>query len=132
MLQSPLIILLHRLIQTALGQPAFGPRDPALHAASDDGDDLDAKGLEFDAQGIGVGVQGRFGGVVDGAEDVGDDGCDGADLDDGAARGDQERGEELADVHDGEDVGLEGGVDFGEGDVQGRHRVVCHCCAGSG
>ena len=69
-------------------------------------------------------MQSSFRGVVDGAEDVGDDGGDGADLDDGAAGLDQERGEELADVHDGEEVCLEGGAGFGEGDVQGGHGVI--------
>lgn len=70
-------------------------------------------------------MQSGFGGVVDGAEDVGDDGGDGADLDDSATGADQEGREGLADVHDGEEVGFEGGARFGEGDVEGGHGVVC-------
>lgn len=124
MRQPALIIPLDRPIQTPIRQPPLGAGDAALHAARDDRHDVDAQGLEFDAQGVGVGVQGRFGGVVDGAEDVGDDGGDGADLHDRAAGGDEEWGEGLADVHDGEEVCFEGGAGFGEGDVEGGNGVV--------
>lgn len=124
MLQPALIIPLHRLIQTPLRQRALRPCDPALHGPSHDSHDFDAKGLEFDAEGVGVGEQGRFGRVVDRAEDVGDDGGDGADLHDGAVGADEEGREGLADVHDGEEVGFEGGTRFGEGDIEGGHGVV--------
>lgn len=69
-------------------------------------------------------MQGGFGGVVDGAEDVRDDSCQGANLDDGAARADEEGGEGGADVHYGEEVRGERLVDFREGDGEGGDGVV--------
>ena len=123
--QPPLIIRLNWLIQTPLRQPPLRPRNATLHASSHNRDDFDAERLEFDAQGVGVGVERGFGGIVDGAEDVGDDGGKGSDLDDCAAGVDEEWGEGLDDVHYGEQVCLEGGTGFVEGDVEGGHRVVC-------
>ena len=124
MLLPALILLIDLDVQAPSGQLVMGACDVALHASRHDHEDPDAVGREFDAEGVAVGVQCGLGGVVDGAEDVGHDGSEATDLDDGAFGSDKEGAEGLAEKHDGIDVGGEGEFDFGDVDVEGGDGVV--------
>ena len=120
----PAIIRLQRLIRTPFRQRVLRPRDIALHPARDHRDNIDSQRSQLDAQRVAVRVQGGFRGVIDRAEDVGDDAGHGTDLDNGAAGADQERGEEGADLHHCKDVRGEYGVDLGLGRVEGGDGAV--------
>ena len=69
-------------------------------------------------------MQGGFGGIVHGAEDVGDNPSERADLDNSSAGTDEERGEGGADVYDGEEVRGECDLDLGEGDFEGGDGAI--------
>jgi len=49
----------------------MGTGDVALDATCDYGHDSDIEWCEFDAEGVAVAVEGGFGSVINGAEDVG-------------------------------------------------------------
>lgn len=82
MLNPPLKVLTNIQIQTLLPQHSIRPRNATLHASRHHNQDPHIEGFEFETQGLRVGVQSGFGGVVDGAEDVGYYGGDGADVED--------------------------------------------------
>ena len=69
-------------------------------------------------------MQSGFGGVVDGAPDVGDVAGYGADLDDGAVGVAQEGKEGLAETDDGEEVRGEYGLHFLEVGFDGWDAVI--------
>lgn len=114
-------LVLNRQINRILTQRTLRTSDITLHPTRNDINNAHAKRRQLDAQRGRIGVQRGFGGIVDGAEDVGCHGGDAADLHDGAAGGEQERREGLAERHDAEDIGFEcfahlGGLDFQSGD----------------
>ena len=85
----PVVVLPDGLVITSFRQATLRPRNPALDAAGDDGDDGYAKGRQLDAERVAVSVQSGLGRVVDGTEDVGDHACQRADLDDRPFRSDE-------------------------------------------
>ena len=97
--------------------------DVAPHGARDGDHDAHAEGLQFDAEGAGVGVYGALGGAVDGAEAVGGSGGEGGDVDDEALGCYEGPDEGLDHGHYGEDVGFEGVADVVHDDVRGGDGV---------
>lgn len=111
MLNPPQILLLNRQIQTILSQRPIRPRNATLHPPRDHQNNPDPKRRQLQAQRVAVRLQRALGRVVDGAEDVGRHGGDGADVDDLALGADEEGGELADRGDDGDDVGGEGGLD---------------------
>lgn len=121
---SALVLLLRVRIPTGRRQSPLGPRDAALDPAGDDRDDADAERRHLDTQRVCIGVQRGLGGVVHAPEDVRHHTGQAADHDDRAFRFNQQRRKDLAQAHDGEDVGFEDIADGGEVDVQRGDGVV--------
>jgi hypothetical protein len=53
------------VVERGRGESAVRSRDATLDAADDEGYDGYVEGGEFDTEGVAVGLQGGFGGVVD-------------------------------------------------------------------
>lgn len=124
MLLPPVVVLPDRLIVTAVRQTALRPCNPALDPTGDDGDDGDAERRQLDAEGVAVSVEGRLGGVVDGAEDVGYHSRHRPDLDDRPFRSHEQGGEGLTDAHHGKHVDFERLLHFVEVDVESGNGVI--------
>ena len=124
MLLPPLIIPLKRRIRTPFRQRPLRPREIALHPTRNHRNNIDSERCQLNAQRVAVRVQGGFRRVVDRAEDVGNDAGQGTDLNNGTTGADQERGEERADLHHGEEVCGERGMDLGLGRGEGGDGVV--------
>ena len=99
-------------------------RNIALHAARHDGDDAHAQRRQLNAQRVRVSVQSGFGGGVHGCEDIRHDACETSGLDNCALGFDQHGCEDLAEAHDGEDVGIERLLHLAHVDVGSRDGVV--------
>ena len=56
------------------------PCNVAFHSSSDNCNDFYPKRSKLDAKSLTIGMQSRFGGIVDGTPNVRDCGSDGADL----------------------------------------------------
>ena len=103
-----------------------------LHTTGDNHNNVYPKRSEFHSQGLGVGVQSGFRGIVDAAKDIRHFRRDGADIDNrwrGRSRGlggggDEEGRKSLSKGNDGEEVGIKGEARFYEGDVEGGNGIV--------
>ena len=124
MLLPPPIIRLKRRIRTPFWQRPLRPREVTLHPACNHRNNINSERRQLNAQRVAVRVQGSLRRVVDRAEDVGDDAGQGTDLNDGTAGADQERGKDRADLHHGEEVRSERGVDLGLGRGEGGDGIV--------
>ena len=87
-------------------------------------DNTHAQRAKFDAQCIAVGMQSGLGSIVRGAVDMRHEARDAANLDDHAFGMDQERSEDLAHAHDGEEVDFEKVLNLLEINIKGWNRVV--------
>lgn len=110
--ETLIVVLFDRQVDRVSWKLSFGPRNVGSDTASHDGDDTHIERRQLDSECVAVAVESRFGGVVDGAKDVGNDTRHTADLDNSSLCVDQERREDLAQPHDGEDVGFVGQSDL--------------------
>lgn len=124
MRQSALVFLLDVRIQARLRESPLGPRDTALDAARHDRDNADAERCHLDTQRVCISVQRGLGCVVHAPKDVRYHASQAANHDDRAFCFDQQRREDLAHAHDGEDIGFKDIADRDEVHVQGGDGVV--------
>ena len=64
----PLVFFVDGQVERAVGQDPFGSCDPGLHAPGHDDDHFDVKRGEFETEGVAIGVEGGFAGIVGACE----------------------------------------------------------------